>query len=159
MRRSSDGRLQPLCRPSHPIHQGGYPCRSNTCSLVSTHRTGAERSSGGSTGRSMQNPGYGLLRIHLPGTWVNKSSKRKSRGAPNSPPALSHIWLSNSLCLAYDVALYATTSPAVTWGGFGSKGDRCSATNSPATKVDCSSAALCSKTLVETVTPSPASTK
>src|SRR5215211_778885 len=55
-------------------------------------------------------------------------------------------------------ALYATTSPAVTWGGFGSKGARCSCTNSPATKVDCSSASLCSKTLVATITPSPAST-
>src|SRR5829696_8546951 len=36
------------------------------------------------------------------------------------------------------------------------KGSRCSATNSPATKVDCSSASLCSKTLVVTITPSPA---
>jgi hypothetical protein len=44
---------------------------------------------------------------------------------------LSHIQLSNSLCLAYFV-LYTTTSPAVTWGGFGSKGSRCSPTNSPA---------------------------
>jgi hypothetical protein len=69
----------------------------------------------------MQDPANGLLRIHLPGTgvkialatahfhgfgvaragpwntWVNKSSKRKSRGAVRSPPALTHIWLSNSL--------------------------------------------------------------
>jgi hypothetical protein len=33
MRRSSDGRHQPLCKPFHPIHQGGYPCRTNTCSV------------------------------------------------------------------------------------------------------------------------------
>jgi hypothetical protein len=33
MRRSSDGRDQPLCKPFHPIHQGGYPCRTNTCSV------------------------------------------------------------------------------------------------------------------------------
>ena len=61
--------------------------------------------------------------------------------------------------VAYYFALYATTSPAVTWGGFGSKGARCSAMNPPALKVDCSSASLCSKTLVETITPSPASTQ
>jgi hypothetical protein len=35
--------------------------------------------------------------------------------------------------------LYASTSPAVTWGGFGSKGARFSATNCPALKLDCSS--------------------
>ena len=42
-------------------------------------------------------------------------------------PALSHISSSRTLSLAYDDTLYATTSPAVTWGGFGIKGARCSA--------------------------------
>jgi hypothetical protein len=95
------------------------------------------------------------LRMFLPGTSVNKG-KEKAR-APESPGSLTSS--SRTLRLAYDDTLYATTSPAVTWGGFGSKGARCSCTNSPALKVDCSSASLCSKTLVETVTPSPASTK
>jgi hypothetical protein len=38
-------------------------------------------------------------------------------------PRLSHIRLSNPPCLAYYYyfALYETTSPAVTWGGFGAK--------------------------------------
>jgi hypothetical protein len=40
--------------------------------LTSRHVTGEKGSSGGSTGRSMQNAGYGLLRIHLPRTSVNK---------------------------------------------------------------------------------------
>src|SRR5918998_2060120 len=102
-----------------------------------------------------------LRRIPLLGTWVNKG-KREGPGLLQEPPALTSLALELSLCalLAYNVALcVATTSPAVTWGGFGSKGLRCSATNSPALKVDCSSAALCSKTLVETITPSPASTQ
>ena len=43
--------------------------------LTSTHVTRAMGSSGGSTGRSMQNAGYGLLSIHLPGTSVNKERK------------------------------------------------------------------------------------
>ena len=86
---------------------------------------------------------------------MNKG-KEKAR-APESPGSLSYLAL--ELPLAYDDTLYATTSPAVTWGRFGIKGARCSATNSPALKVDCSSASLCSKTLVATVTPSPASTK
>ena len=35
-------------------------------------------------------------------------------------PRLSHIWLPNPPPLAYySFALYETTSPAVTWGGFG----------------------------------------
>jgi hypothetical protein len=81
-------------------------------------------------------------------------SETKSRDCQE--PRLSNLAL--QLSPAY-FALYATTSPAVTWGGFGIRGARCSATNSPATKVDYSSASLCSKTLVATVTPSPASTK
>ena len=48
-------------------------------------------------------------------------------------------------------ASYASTSPAVTWGALGINGARCSATNSPALKVDCSSASLCSKTLPRTM--------
>src|SRR5918995_5798378 len=40
--------------------------------LTSRHVTGAKGCSGGATGRSMQNAGYGLLRIHLPRTRVNK---------------------------------------------------------------------------------------
>jgi hypothetical protein len=40
--------------------------------LTSTHVTGAKGSSGGSTGRSIQNAGYGLLRIHLLQASVNK---------------------------------------------------------------------------------------
>src|SRR5215211_92018 len=105
----------------------------------------------------MQDPGYELPRNPIPGSWVNKG-KHKA-GAARSPGSLTHLALELSPSLAYDVALYATTSPAVTWGGFGLKGPRSSATNSPARKVDCSSASLCSKTLVETITPSPASTQ
>src|SRR5215212_6575224 len=95
--------------------------------------------------------------VSLLGTWVNKG-KKKGRGCSKSPGP-SHIYSSRTLCVAYDFALYATTSPAVTWGGFGIKEGSCSSTNSPALKVDCSSAALCSKTLIPTITPSPASTK
>jgi hypothetical protein len=58
-----------------------------------------------------------VRRISLLGTWAN----RRKAGAVRSPGTL-----------AYDVALYATTSPAVTWGGFGLKEPRSSATNSPA---------------------------
>ena len=47
--------------------------------LTSTHVTGAKGSSGGSTGRSMHNAGYGLRRIHLPRTRVNRREK-KDRG-------------------------------------------------------------------------------
>src|SRR5215208_6502639 len=65
--------------------------------------------------------------------------------------ALSRTPSSLSLC--------ATSSPAVICGGFGSRGARCCATKSPALQFDCSSASLCSKTLVETTTPSPASTQ
>jgi len=42
MRRSSEGRLLPLCRPPHPIHCGGYPCRANT--YVSSRQLGSQRS-------------------------------------------------------------------------------------------------------------------
>jgi hypothetical protein len=45
--------------------------------LTSTHVTGAKGSSGGSTGRSMQNSGHGLLRISLPRTWVNSEEALK----------------------------------------------------------------------------------
>jgi hypothetical protein len=44
--------------------------------LPSTHVTGAKGFSGGSTGRSMHNAGYGLLRNHLPRTPVNKGKKK-----------------------------------------------------------------------------------
>src|SRR5919112_5923375 len=94
-------------------------------------------------------------------SWAHERLLRRSQEEDHRSPApgsLTDPALELSLCLAYR-ALYATTSPAETWGGFGIRGARCSATNSPATKVDCSSASLCSKTLVETVTPSPASTK
>jgi hypothetical protein len=49
--------------------------------LTSTHVTGAKGSSGGSTGRSMHNAEYGLLRIPLLRTWVNKGKERKGRGS------------------------------------------------------------------------------
>src|ERR687890_2657457 len=59
---------------------------------------------------------------------------------------------------AVSVDLCATTSPAVICGGFGSnEASRC-ATNCPALQFDSSSASLCSKKLVEIITPSPAST-
>src|ERR687896_651719 len=93
-----------------------------------------------------------VRRITLLRTRVN-NGKHKA-GTARSPG--SHTSL--SVCLSY-LALYATTSPAVTWGGFGIKGARCSATNSLALKVDCSSASLCSKTLIDATTPSPASTQ
>src|SRR5215217_1937165 len=98
-----------------------------------------------------------VRRIPLPRRSMNKVRASGRAGAPNSPGSITHIAPELSLCLAYDVALYTTTSPAVTWGGFGSKGARCSPTNSPALKLDCSSASLCSKTLIPTITPSPAS--
>jgi hypothetical protein len=41
--------------------------------LTSRHVTGAKGSSVGSTGRSMQNAGYGLLRIYFPRTWLNRT--------------------------------------------------------------------------------------
>src|SRR5215208_180348 len=67
----------------------------------------------------------------------------------STPSSLSAVW----------VDLCATTSPAVIWGGFGiNEASRC-ATNCPALQFDCSSASLCSKTLVVTTTPSPASTQ
>src|SRR5215212_9032236 len=77
-------------------------------------------------------------------TLVNKG-KHKA-GAARSPGPLTHLALKTlsvcvCVCLAYP-ALYATTSPAVTWGGFGAKAPRSAATNSPALKVDCSSASL-----------------
>ncbi len=55
----------------------------------------------------------------VPSEWESEPLKHIGPGLL-AAPALSVIWLSNSLslCLAY-VALYATTSPAVTWGGFG----------------------------------------
>src|SRR5215212_9290385 len=49
--------------------------------LTSTHVTGAKGFSGGSTGRSMHNAEYGLLRIPLLRTWVNKGKERKGRGS------------------------------------------------------------------------------
>src|SRR5215204_444678 len=98
-------------------------------------------------------------RIFLLSTRVNKGRRRGSAGASQEPPlSLTSSSRTLSLSLAY-LPLYTTTSPAVTWGGFGLKEPRSSATNSPARKVDCSSASLCSKTLVETITPSPASTQ
>src|SRR3712207_1140082 len=106
----------------------------------------------------MQAPGYGLPRIPLPSTKFVNKGKQKA-GTVKSPGSLTSGLRTLSVYLAYDVALYTPTSPAVTWGGFGSKGARCSCTNSPALKVDCSSASLCSKTLVDTITPSPASTQ
>ena len=69
-------------------------------------------------------------------------------------PALSHLSSPRTPSFAY-LPLYMSTSPAVIWGGFGSKGCRCSCMNSPALMVDCSSASLCSKTLVVTITPAP----
>src|SRR5215216_1456624 len=43
--------------------------------LPSSHATGAKGSSSGSTGRSIQNAGYGLLRILLPRTRVNRAPR------------------------------------------------------------------------------------
>jgi hypothetical protein len=58
--------------------------------LTSMHRTGAKGSSVGPTRRSMQNAGYGLLRIHLPRRWVNKAASsltagRRRRGSQLAP--------------------------------------------------------------------------
>src|SRR5919107_3236213 len=66
-----------------------------------------------------------------------------------TPSSLSAVW----------VDLCATSSPTVICGGFGSNEARCCAVNCPALQFDSSSASLCSKTLVETITPSPASTQ
>ena len=49
-------------------------------------------------------------------------SKVTPAGAPLSLPLLRKSLLRgwvNQACLAYYFALYETTSPAVTWGGFG----------------------------------------
>ena len=51
----------------------------------------------------------------------------------------------------------ATTSPAMTWGGLGSSEARLSRTKSAALEIDSSAPAWSWKTLVETITPSPAS--
>jgi catechol 2,3-dioxygenase-like lactoylglutathione lyase family enzyme len=51
----------------------------------------------------------------------------------------------------------ATTSPAMTWGGLGSSDARLSRTKSAALAIDSSAPAWSWKTLVETITPSPAS--
>src|SRR5215213_11944253 len=66
-----------------------------------------------------------------------------------TPSSLWAVW----------VDLCATSSPAVICGGFGSnEASRC-ATNCLALQFDCSSAAWCSKMLIESITPSPASTQ
>ena len=56
----------------------------------------------------------------FPGSRVNQGSRNPDSCAPTAP-ALLHLALELSVSLAYDIALYATTSPAVTWGGFGLK--------------------------------------
>ena len=64
-----------------------------------------------------------LRRTPLPRTPVNKGSRSPDSCAPTAP-ALSHpaLELSPCVCLAYYYfASYETTSPAVTWGGFGAK--------------------------------------
>src|ERR687886_1435185 len=62
-----------------------------------------------------------LPRTPLLGTWVDKG-KMKGRG--RSRPRPSHLALETlSVCLAY-LALCATISPSVTWGGCGNAEDR-----------------------------------
>src|SRR5215217_5317300 len=80
---------------------------------------------------------------------LGNSEGIRRAGASNSPGIIPPAYL--DLC--------ATTSPAVICGGVAVTEDRFFATKSPALQFDCSSASLCSKTLVETTTPSPASTQ
>ncbi len=67
----------------------------------------------------MHDPASELRRIPLLGSRVNKGSRSPDSYA-STAPARSHLALELSLCLAY-LPLYATTSPAVIWGGFGAK--------------------------------------
>src|SRR5688572_914856 len=96
-----------------------------------------------------------VRRILIPRTPVNKG-KKKAEAVMSPGP---HNSGSRTLCRAY-FALCATTSPSVIWGGFGNTEARpCSPMYSPALQVDSSAPDWCSKTLIETITPSPASTK
>jgi hypothetical protein len=47
----------------------------------------------------MQNAACEISRIYLPGTWANKSSKRKGRGQLGAPGPLTHLALELSLCV------------------------------------------------------------
>jgi hypothetical protein len=60
-----------------------------------------------------------VRRISLLGSRVNKGSRNPDSCAPTAPATL-HLAFELSVSLAY-LPLYATTSPAVTWGGFGAK--------------------------------------
>src|SRR5215211_2791113 len=91
---------------------------------------------------AMQDAASELRRTPLPRTPVNKG--KHHAGTLRHPGSLTSGLPTLAVYLAYDVALYTPTSPAVTWGGFAIKGARCSAKNSLASMFDCFSACLCS---------------
>jgi len=74
-------------------------------------------------------------------------------------PARANCYCDPISEFAYFFAAIATTLPAVTWGGFGSKEAMCCLTKSAAVRLDSSSASLVAKTLTEIITPFPASTQ
>jgi hypothetical protein len=112
----------------------------------------------GSTGRTDEQD-LAVLRknlrkscVHEPAMNLSRTpvnwSKKEDRGV--AAPALSRLVLQHSR-LPCPVCDYLTHRHL---GRVWEQGARFSATNCPALKLDCSSASLCSKTLVETMTPS-----
>jgi hypothetical protein len=77
-RRSDERRLPPSTLP-RSIHQGGYPCRANICSV--DHHARARRGAVSRFHRigAMRDPASGLRRTLLPRTRLNKGMK-KGRG-------------------------------------------------------------------------------